>query len=311
MTKENNKVLVSVINWNNNAATTACLESIAAIPKPLQPDIRLVDNASKREVFDIPNATLQKLRQIEVVKNKQNLGFAAAHNDSLHKAVQDNYDFACLLNNDTEVAADAFQKLQTALMGNPNAIAAAPTILNNEGSIWYGGGRFSRLTSTPSHMRVGSPVQDLPTEVTTTEHLTGCCMMLSVPKLKASDLFLPEEYFMYWEDSEWSYRARKSGLELLYVPDASITHHVSSSLGIQSPTYIYYIIRNNILFIKRNTPSIHKPISYLKAAAIDARYEIKSFLSGWSTFKPVAKSLLQAWKDGLKNRGGKIEISND
>ncbi len=97
------KILVSIINWNNNSATTACLAAIVAIPLESQPDVYLIDNNSKIENISINKKVMESLKSIKIIKNEENKGFAGGHNDAIEYAINNNYDYICLLNNDTEI----------------------------------------------------------------------------------------------------------------------------------------------------------------------------------------------------------------
>ena len=62
---------------------------------------------------------------------------------------------------------------------------------------------------------------------------------------------MPEEYFLYFEETDWCRRFAAAGHELLYVPAATGRHERSSSTGRDSPLFWYYITRNNLLFMSR------------------------------------------------------------
>lgn len=222
--KKSSKVLVSIINWNNNSATNACLSSIGEISRDSQPDIILIDNNSKIEQLSIPESTIEKLRSIEIVRNAENLGFGGAHNDSLNLAMKNNYDYVVLLNNDTRlVDLDVFSKLTSALEENQHAIASAPMIVRDEqGTVWFAGGDINWSISKPSHRQYNNAsVNDGPQLV---EFLSGCCIAISVKNLRKLNYLFFSEYFMYWEDADWSAHATKAGYNLLYVPHAKLLH---------------------------------------------------------------------------------------
>lgn len=309
--KENNKVLVSIINWNNNQATAACLKSIGRIPKDMQPDILLIDNYSVREPVNIPKTVTDSLRSYTFVQNEENLGFAGAHNNSLEYVIENKYDYVFLLNNDTEIIdQEIFRKLCAALEGSPEAIAAAPTILSDQkGTIWYAGGKISRFTGSTSHFKVGetySPDQER--GVNPVSFLSGCCIGIKVSSLKDFDTYLDDSYFMYWEDADWSAQAAKAGYSLLHVAEATILHNTSSSLGFATPTYIYYIIRGNIVFVRRNISFAMKPFSYSRISIVSLKYLIKS-VKNPSGIQPVMKAVWYGWYDAVIRKTGKLARS--
>lgn len=248
------KILISIINWNDSEATNACLDSIANIPKNRQPDVYLIDNDSQKEELILDKSTVDKLKSFTLVKNKQTLGYAGAHNKAIKYAIKNDYDYICLLNNDVElVSKGLFVTLADAIEKNDDAVAASPTIVyqNNPDKIWYGGGKMNLKTLSVLHKRAGEKLEAIKNTVTAeTEFLTGCCLMISLKK-GLPEPYLDESYFLYWEDTDWCAGALKAKKKLLYVPEVVLKHDVSSSLGILSGNYTYYNLRNRILFAKK------------------------------------------------------------
>lgn len=305
------KVLLSIINWENNKATNDCLQSIGNIPKSLQPDIVVIDNGSS-ETLEIRGEVKASLRSLEIVLNPSNEGFAGGHNHNIRKAHSEKYDYIFLLNNDSLVIDDKlFDKLMNALELNERALAAAPTVLKqtNPDVIWYGGGQLSLITSRVGHLRVGESTKNLPDTPQSVSFLTGCCIAINLKRASLEQLLLPEEYFVYWEDTEWCSRAVKSGFKLLWVPDAQLMHHVSDSLGIRSPHYIYYNIRNHLLFINRNIPRIYWPISLLRVLMIIVKYKLNILFRYDASRLSALKALWWGWADGLSSKKGKLRRS--
>jgi len=305
------KVLVSIVNWNNNSATNECLAGIARIPREDQPDVCVVDNHSTEDKFEIKKDIKAGLRGLRVVVNPKNLGFSGGHNVNIRYAHKNSYDYVVLLNNDSEIVdTGIFSKLTNELEHRPNALAANPAILSsmNPGTIWYGGGKLSLRSSSVSHLRVGLGPADLPKSPQKVSFLTGGCLAINLKRAGLDQLVLPEEYFVYWEDTEWCARALQAGFELIFVPQARLLHHVSSSLGVRSPLYIYYNIRNHILFIKRNTKAIFRPVCYLRVIWIMIKYKL-NIISRYRNHR--LKALKALWRgawDGMNNRGGEAQV---
>lgn len=290
------KILVSIINWNGNVATNACLRSIGLLAPGKQPDVFLIDNASKQQPLSLDDDVVSSLRALNITKNPQNLGFAAAHNQSLSHALANDYDYAILLNNDTElIDMSLFDELTEALSEDTKALAAAPTILGQKEPplTWYAGGKLSTILASTQHFGVGQP-PSANSQTLSVSFLTGCCLAIHVPRLREFNTLLPEQYFLYWEDADWCAQAHKAGYSLLYVPGTTILHAVSSSLGVRSPTYVYYNIRNNILFLRRHTPFIFKPLAYLRVLYVSAKYLVRGRLG----------AVVSGWLDGVRGRGG-------
>ena len=295
------RVLVSIVNWNNTAATNRCLASIAKIDKSQQPDVIVVDNGSKREALAVDSKIAGELRSFKIINNPNNLGFAGGHNPNIELAKRQNYDYVVLLNNDTQIIdLRVFDKLAKALDENPKSLGANPTILSkiNPATIWYGGGRLSLVTASASHLRVGRAYNPKG-RPTTIQLLTGGCLMIALKRAGIEQLRLSEDYFLYWEDTDWCARARRAGFELLYVPQAKILHEVSSSLGIRSSSYIYYNIRNHYLFITRNLRPWFWPAGWCTIGLISAKYKVNILVrykkGRWQALKGLWAGTIDGW----------------
>lgn len=299
------KILVSIINWNNTKATNACLQSIASIQKSKQPDIYLIDNDSKLDPLNVDSSVVDSLKSIKVTENNENKGFAGGHNDAIRYAVENGYKYICLLNNDTEIIdGSVFDKLCNSLEKSESAVAANPTILHTiePPTIWYGGGTMNVGKASAHHNKVGELMDDKASGMSEdVSFLTGCCLMISL-KDTSIDLLLSEDYFLYWEDADWCARMLQNGKILLYVPDATVLHNTSSSLGVRSPSYSYYNLRNRLLFAKRWSSVVEVlPSTVLTATKIF----ILSFKKP-ATLPKTFWYIVRAFWDGLTNKTGPI-----
>ena len=87
-------------------------------------------------------------------------------------------------------------------------------------------------------------------------------MMVKREVIEKSGL-MPECYFLYYEELDWSMMIRRAGYDIWYEPAVSIFHKESQATGQNSPLRTYYITRNRLLFVKRNTNGIEKIFSYI------------------------------------------------
>ncbi len=300
------KTLVSIINWNDSSRTNECLSGITNIDKTIQPDVYLTDNNSQKEKLVIDKSILNSLKSITVNNNSTNKGFAGGHNDAIRYALDGEYDYVCLLNNDTEIIDSlVFEKLIDELEDNDNAVASAPTILSSlqPPTVWYGGGTMNIKSANVHHDNVGvDPDSINSTSVKQVSFLTGCCLMISL-RDKTLDVLLSEDYFLYWEDTDWCARMLQNNKQLLYVPDAKILHNTSSSLGIRSSTYAYYNIRNRLLFGHRWS-SLNSALP--SNIVIGLKYIVLSLKRPASTPKTVVY-VIKATIDGIRNVTGALK----
>lgn len=242
---------VVVINWNGLTDTLACLESlIAAAPVPAR--IVVVDNGST-------DGSLNALRDwqgdesaVTILASSTNRGFSGANNLGVeHLCADPAIGHVLLLNNDATVDPGFFREMARALEAAPDAAIVGATIYvtARPGEVWYAGGRFLPLRSLVRHgqtvPREGTPVP--------TEFVTGCAMLISRRAWETLGP-LPECYFIYFEDAEYSWRAHAAGLPVLYAPRAVVHHAVGGAVRRQwaDPRRVYVETRNRGLFVRRN-----------------------------------------------------------
>ena len=113
---------------------------------------------------------------------------------------------------------------------------------------------------------------------------------------------MPEMYFLYYEELDWSVAIRKAGYKLYYYPNASLHHHASLSTGQDSPLKTYYYYRNRVLFMRRNGKGIPLGLFLLYFYLILSPVKLLAFfLTGKNLH---AKSFLKAIAWHIKPKKG-------
>lgn len=242
-------VYIIILNWNGYRDTIACVESCLLGTYP-NFRILIVDNASS----DNSAAILRHyFPAIELLHTGSNLGFAGGNNVGIRRALAEGADYVWLLNNDTIVAPEALTELVKTAESDSRIGMAGSKILFHEpaSAIWFAGG--FRTPDGANFLHRGSGEDDngqyeLPCRV---DFLTGCSMLVKAG-LIAEIGQLREDYFLYWEDADWSRSAIEHGWELFYTPASRIWHKVSASAGNRSFRQWYYFTRNACLFFERH-----------------------------------------------------------
>lgn len=187
------------------------------------------------------------------------MGYAGGNNVGLRAALDGGADFFVLLNNDTVVSPDFLDSLTAAAEKYPEAGIYGPYIYEYEkpATLWYAGGGIEPNTGRCYHL-----VDPQKKEVLKTDYICGCCIAFKREVLEKVG-FLPEEYFLLWEEVDWCFKAKTMGFTCLVVPAAKIWHKVSQSFegGNHGPMWHYFYARNRILFHKRHFPA--KPLHLL------------------------------------------------
>lgn len=281
---------ISIITINYNGLKDTC-ELIETLPLEDESiEVIVVDNASKED-----EATIMERRypQVKVIRSKENLGFAGGNNLGI-KAARGKYLF--FINNDTilrckkeDVRCKMFQPLIDKLESSPKIGMVSPKIKFTWGNnpIQFAGYTpLSHITMRNRAIGCGEPDQGQYNTAHSTPYAHGAAMMMKREVVDKAGM-MPECYFLYYEELDWSMMIRRAGYDIWYEPDVTIYHKESQSTGQQSPLRTYYITRNRLLFVRRNNLSATRYISYI-------------YLIGLVAFRDILKHTLQRRLDLAK-----------
>lgn len=249
----NPKVIIVLVNWNQYKDTIECLESLKKIDYDNY-KVVVVDNAS---IDNSINSVRSNFQDIEIIQNKENLGFSEGSNVGMRYALEQNADYVLLLNNDTIVDSNFLIELIKVIEKNSEIGMVGPKIYDYyTGRISSAGGAIDWWRGLGIHIgdnKLDKGQFDFNKEFT---FLTGCCWLVKKELLYKVGMF-DNRYFVYMEDVEFCVRTVKLGYKLFFVPKSRIWHKVSPSLGKVSCLAIYYKTRNRLLFMKQNTRMIN------------------------------------------------------
>jgi GT2 family glycosyltransferase len=219
-----------IVNYNAGSLLRKCVDSLLACP--LDIEIIVVDNASTDASLEI----LQDLSQVCVIRNSTNVGFAAACNIGIGAS---STPFLLFLNPDCFFEPDAIVTLMAGLQSG-ELVGMAGGLLVNEDGTEQGGGRRAVPTPWRSFVRAfglqrfsnrwpklfydfylhKQPLPDNPIKV---EAISGACMLVKRDAMEVVGLW-DEGYFLHCEDLDWCMRFRQKGWQILFVPNARISH---------------------------------------------------------------------------------------
>lgn len=296
------RVLIIILCYNGVADTLACLESLQRVEYPSF-DLVVIDNASSDGTPEVVRA---RFPQVKVIENGANLGFAAGNNVGLRYALRHGYDYALLLNNDTEVAPDFLARLIDAAESDPKIGAVGPTITYYERPdlIWSAGGMidWKRGIAVMHANEVDSGQYREPTDV---DFVTGCALLVKRAALDCAGL-LDERFFMYFEETEWCVRIRRAGFRILHVPRSLVLHKIPLNARFDKEYLAYYMTRNRLLFLRATGAPLR---AWLDALLIQ---DLRTYLSlvmrpKWRT-RAGRTGMRHAWIDFWRGRFGKWEM---
>jgi GT2 family glycosyltransferase len=207
---------------------------------------------------DSGDATLQHLSGWDVALNvlamKTNTGVAEGNNLGIRAAIADGCEYILLLNNDTEFGPELIGTLLRELHAH-NADIVTPKIMfdYDRGVIWYAGGYFSsRRGYSGEHYGLGQRDQgqfDAPRKIL---YAPSCCVLIR-RKVFATVGLMDPDYFLYFDDTDFCYRAMLRNVSLWYTPHGVLYHKVGAlSGGEKSAFYLRHNTRNHVYFLLKN-----------------------------------------------------------
>ena len=266
---------IITINYNGLADTCALIDTIPFNDDSLE--VIVVDNAS---IEDEAAIIERRYPQIQVIRSNTNLGFAGGNNLGI-KAAHGKYLF--FINNDTLLRPQTSDLIPLIhrLESSPKIGAVCPKIRFAWGDnpIQFAGYTpLSPVTMRNRAIGFGETDQGQYDTAHPTPYAHGAAMMVKREVIEKAGL-MPECYFLYYEEIDWSMMIRRAGYDIWYEPAVSIFHKESQATGQDSPLRTYYITRNRLLFVKRNINGIEIILSYI-------------YLIGVVGLKDILKNLL-------------------
>jgi len=213
----------------------------------------VVDNQSPDNSLTL-SKTLASNYQFEtvIIENDKNYGVAKGNNIGIRRAIEDNCDLVLLSNNDIALDKDTIDKLLTGLDLH-NADMAVPKIyIYGTNQLWAAGGGFIKKSGLTVHYGQGETDNGQFDSDTNVDYAPTCFMLIKKEVFEAVGL-MDENYFVYYDDTDFVHRAlNKYNKTLWYVSDSVISHNESTSTGKMSDFSVKYLWRNLVYFALKN-----------------------------------------------------------
>jgi len=259
----------------------------------------VVDNS---EDVSALGGLLSEFKNVEYIPVLKNVGFAAGCNVGIKKFYDSDADMVLLLNNDTIVKDDFLEKLINGMALN-NADVATGKIYyySAKNVIWGAGGKMDWKRGMGVFYGNNATDNSQFDMCRLVDFISGCMMLISRTAIDKAGM-LNDKFFMYCEDVDFSIRAKKAGLKLIYVPDSVIWHKVGAKKITANPFFIYYFVRNSFFIIKqygnlwqKTCYCLYSPIYYLVKIVLSP----KGYLNNFKAF------FVAIWDGIISNDGRK------
>ena len=259
------KLSVVIVSYNVKYFLDQCLESV--FNSSLE-SVETSDDRLELEVFVVDNASvdgsvemvLERYKQVHLIANEENTGFAAANNQALRLCTG---DWVLLLNPDTIVERDTFRSCTAFFASHPDCGGLTVKMINGEGK-YLKESKRGFPTPAASFYKMSGLIHLFPhsrrfaayymghldeNETNPIDILPGAFLMISREALEKVGL-LDEAYFMYGEDIDFSWRIKLAGYQNYYMPSARIIHYKGESTKHSSMNYVYTFYNAMSIFVK-------------------------------------------------------------
>lgn len=269
--KQEYSLSIITVNFNGLADTCAFIDSI--ISQHIEAEVIVVDNGSKADEAAII-AQRYPMSTVKSIRSEENLGFAGGNNLGIEAATG---DYLLFLNNDTELKDDwNTDALIRRLQSDERIGMVCPKIRFawDTCPIQFAGYTpLSRITMRNRGIGYEEEERGQYNTAHPTPYAHGAAMVVKRAAMEEVGL-MPDCYFLYYEEYDWSMMFRRAGYEIWYEPACTIYHKESKSTGKNSPLKTYYITRNRLLFAKRNIPVCYRYFTYFYIGAVVAMRDL-------------------------------------
>jgi len=242
-------IAIILLNWNGKSDTLECLASLESLDYSCY-EIILADNGSSDGSLEEISITYP---HVTLIDNKINLGFAEGNNRAISYALTKGFDAIFLLNNDTVVDPHILQALSTWSQKNPNTIFGCRTYLYaQKTTLDHFGGTWNQQTAQFDLIGYRKEDASFPSSTPINlDYVCGCALFAPTSIFKKVGFFDPR-FFLFWEESDFCFRAKKLGYNLMICHEAKLWHKVSASFTGGKPHTTYFWWRNRLLWIEKN-----------------------------------------------------------
>lgn len=240
------KISVIIVNYNVKYFLEVCLHSVLRATNGFDAEVIVVDNNSTDGSMQM---VAEKFPTVIRIENKENAGFGKANNQGVAIAKG---EYILFLNPDTVMPEDFFTKTIGYMDAHPEAGSIGPKLLDGKGQFAPDGKKsfpslsvaifkttgINKVFSKSPYFNKYYAVHIGNDETAAVDVLSGCCMLVRTSVLPKIGGAFDEDYFMYCEDVDLSYRIQKAGYQNIYFPEATLIHYKGESTRKATLSYV-------------------------------------------------------------------------
>lgn len=243
------KLSVIIVNYNVRPYLTTCLDSVQRALEGIESEVFVVDNHSDDDSVEVVS---RDYAWVHLINNKDNLGFSKANNIAIRQAQG---EYILLLNPDTVVAEDTLKGVVDFMDQHPKAGGAGVRMHNADGSLAPESRRAIPTPFVAARKMLGFTKRyymsylswDAPAQI---EAVSGAFMLLRHKAIYEVGM-LDEDFFMYGEDIDLSYRLLQGGWQNWYLP-YDIVHYKGQSTSKSDFRYVHVFYQAMLIFFRKH-----------------------------------------------------------
>ena len=254
------KLTVIIVNYNVKYFLEVCLHSVERAAEGMDVEIIVVDNNSTDGSCDMIKYLFPR---VTLVENKDNKGFSKANNQGVAIAAG---EYILFLNPDTVMPEDFLKKSIGYMDTHPKAGALGPRLIDGKGdfapdakksfpslsvAIFKTTG-INKIFSRSPYFNKYYAVHIGERETAPVEVLSGCCMLVRRKAMDEAGGPFDEDYFMYCEDVDLSWRIKKAGYQNVYFPEVNLIHYKGESTRKMTLSYVRIFNEALVTFVKKH-----------------------------------------------------------
>jgi len=280
-------IYIILLNYNGYEDTVECISSLESIDYDNY-EIVIVDNCSTDNSYKKFKEKYSELNY-NILKSEYNCGFAGGNNIGIEFSLNNGADYVLLLNNDTIVEKNFLKELVESIEKEKNSCVGIGKIyyFSDNKRIWYAGGKIDEYKGNSVHFGYNEIDNGKYDNERYVEFATGCFLLISKKIIEKVGL-LNEDYFLYYEDTDYCYKMKEKGINIKYCPKSVIYHKISASTGRKSYLFQYYYLRNRLVFIKKHIKNIRKLSAYFYVLLST----IKKLVTNQYKFRPIISGII-------------------
>lgn len=296
------KIYVVLLNYNGYNDTKECIESILKGQNNMYFNINIcvVDNDSTQEerklLFNLKN----KIKNLDIIFNNTNEGYAKGNNIGISFAIKNQADYIWVLNNDVTVEENAVNELIKSAKNSEAFFSTKIYDYYYRNELQYFGADIVGKKFDIYFNKIDGKINR------NSDFISGTSIFAH--RNLWEKYKLPEEYFLYEEDTDFSLYLKENNIPIIIVANAKIFHKGSVSTNKLSWMQHYYFQRNKLILIKKYSKNPWKSYFFIKKFIIFPCITLRRYIKGIifnNEYRYLAKYEWMAWSDFILGKVGK------